>query len=54
MREKIAEEIAFHQSTINELKQLKNIVTNSIEDDIEFIIKSKQKIRYYRYAYNKA
>lgn len=38
MKEKIANEIALRQATINELKDLKSQIENSIDDSVKFNI----------------
>lgn len=42
MKEKIANSIALHQETINELKEIKKRLENSVPGSIKFMIKSKQ------------
>ena len=42
MKDKIANSIAIHQETINELKEIKKRLENSVPGSIKFMIKSKQ------------
>ena len=42
MKDKIANSIALHQETINELKEIKKRLENSVLGSIKFMIKSKQ------------
>jgi hypothetical protein len=42
MKDKIANSIVLHQETINELKEIKKRLENSVPGSIKFMIKSKQ------------
>lgn len=42
MKEKIANSIALHQTTINELKELKHRLSNNFSDDVKFIIQTRE------------
>lgn len=42
MKDKIANSIALHQETINELKEIKKRLESSVPGSIKFVIKSKQ------------
>ena len=42
MKEKIANSIALHQQTINELKEIKKRLADAVSGSIKFEIKSKQ------------
>lgn len=41
MKEKIASTIALHQMTINELKEIKHNIEQSIEENVRFSIETK-------------
>jgi hypothetical protein len=45
MEEKIANSIALHQATINELKDIKKKVENNIDDKVRFRIETRQIFR---------
>lgn len=42
MKDKIANSIALHQETINELREIKERLENSVPGSMKFIIKSRQ------------
>ena len=42
MEEKIANSIARHQMTINELKEIKNKIEDALEDTTKFIVETQQ------------
>lgn len=50
MKEKICNEIALRQSIINEMKELKKHVTDSLDDDVKFTVETRQRIRIFRHA----
>jgi hypothetical protein len=45
MNDKIANSIALHQATINELKDIKKKVENNIDDKVKFRIETRQIFR---------
>lgn len=45
MNDKIANSIALHQATINELKDIKKKVENNIDDKVRFRIETRQIFR---------
>lgn len=42
MKEKIANSIARHQMTINELKEIKNKIEDALEDTTKFVVETQQ------------
>lgn len=47
MDEKIANSIAIHQATVNELEEVKHRVAKHIDDDVKFYVKTRQIFRNY-------
>lgn len=51
MEDKIANKIALKIMSINELKELKDVIARSIDDDVKFTITTKHRARVYRHKF---